>query len=75
MSVYRFKSPPGEMEIVENEQSALAEREFEFSTSIHYYKRDLSPIKEAHRMVKPSDYPYSSNLQQYKGNIVTKEFK
>lgn len=33
LSVYRFKTP----QIEEN---------VEFSTSIHYYKRDLSPIKE-----------------------------
>lgn len=36
LSVYRFKSPS-------------AEEEFDFSTSIHYYKRDLSPIIENQR--------------------------
>lgn len=47
LSVYRFKTPSDE--------------DFEFSTSFHYYKRDLSPVKE--NLIKGNVLsPYCNNL-------------
>ena len=61
LSVYRFKTPS-------------EEELFDFSTSMHYYKRDLSPIKENLNKGNPVS-PYMNNLVQYQGNIVTQAFK
>ena len=64
MSVYRFKSP-----------SSNKGEEYEFSTSMHYYKRDLSPVKEYGISGASSVSPYLANSQEYQGNIVNKAFK
>lgn len=66
MSVYRFK----------------ARDPLEFSTSMHYYNRDLEPIQEnthynaeAVSMGRRLKTPYEANTKEYKGNIVSKQFK
>ena len=68
MSVYRFKSP-----------SLNQIDEFAFSTSMHYYKRNLSPVQEYGSAIIATSgigvSPYNANSQEYKGNIVNKAFK
>ena len=48
LSVYRYKTP--------------LKDSYEFSTSMHYYKRDLSPIKEGSNFICPIHSPYEANL-------------
>lgn len=70
MSVYRLKTPGD------------GESGFDYSTSMHYYNRDLAPVDESKHSnpqtineVKNLDSPYDANSQEYMGNIVNKAFK
>ncbi|CDW87238.1 UNKNOWN [Stylonychia lemnae] len=45
-----------------------------FSTSLHFYKRDLTPLKENYSMC-PDKTPYKSNFQNYQGSLISKGFK
>ena len=45
-----------------------------FNSCMHFYKRDLSPVKEQFPLpLKPS--PYSKNFQNYGVNLSTSDFK
>lgn len=70
LSVSRFKSPGEENQV------------FGYSTTMHYYNRDLDPIcdgvnidPEAINQIKMLTSPYEANTKEYKGNIVSKQFK
>ena len=41
---------------------------------MHFYKRELSPIRETFVMLKKGS-PYKKNFEQYEVNIATKDFK
>lgn len=70
LSVSRFKSPGEENQL------------YGYSTTMHYYNRDLDPIcdgvnidPEAVNQIKMLTSPYDANTKEYKGNIVSKQFK
>ena len=64
MSVYRFKSP-----------NSSVKNDFKYLSSMHYYNRDLSPVKEIGQSFTKTTSPYVANSQEYEGNIVNKAFK
>ena len=41
---------------------------------MHFYKRDLSPIKETFAWCNDRT-PYKSNFQKYEGSLMSKGFK
>ena len=45
-----------------------------FSSCIHYYKRDLSPIREAFPQSSIKT-PYRQNFSNYELNMMSKDFK
>lgn len=56
------------------EQKPEAKQTTKFSSSIHYYKRDLSPIRE-HFPVCSIKTPYRQNFSNYDANMMSKDFK
>lgn len=79
LSVYRFKTTLTQEEkvkMIENGQGKEVPKAYNFQTSMHYYKRDHSPIAEgiavANKALVPFEKsPYEANLAEYEGNIVT----
>ena len=70
-------------EVITSEQNESAEHakptkaitgHTKFSSCIHYYKRDLSPVQEAfpHNNNKT---PYRQNFSNYEVNMMSKDFK
>ena len=45
-----------------------------FSTSLHYYKRNLTPVKESFGFCNDKT-PYHSNFESYKGKLVSSNFR
>ena len=45
-----------------------------FNSCMHYYKRDLSPIKEAFTQCNIKT-PYRQNFENYGANMMSKDFK
>ena len=45
-----------------------------FSTSLHYYKRNLTPVKESFGFCNDKT-PYQSNFENYKGKLVSSNFR
>ena len=50
------------------------ENQTKFSSCIHYYKRDLSPIREAFPQCSIKT-PYRQNFSNYELNMMSKDFK
>ena len=48
--------------------------EEKYFTSMHYYKRDLTPVKEIFATCNEKT-PYKSNFQDYEGSLISKGFK
>ena len=79
LSVYRFKTTLTKEEMVkflETDTTENMDKAYNFHSSMHYYKRDHSPIAEgisfANKMFIPFERsPYEANLAEYEGNIVT----
>lgn len=47
-----------------------------YMTQLHYYKRDLTPVKENFLCFNTDDKtPYKSNFQNYEGSLLSKTFK
>lgn len=45
-----------------------------FTTSLHYYKRNLSPIKESFALCNEKT-PYHSNFENFQGKLISNNFK
>lgn len=65
---------------IENGSVDDVQKAHKFQSSMHYYKRDHSPINEGMQsnnkqfnLIEKS--PYMANLAEYEGNIVTQSFK
>ncbi len=46
----------------------------DITTSLHYYKRNLTPVKESFGFCNDKT-PYMSNFQNYKGSLISSTFK
>ena len=85
LSVYRMKTTLTKQEKIEMIKSTSntfddVQNAYKFQTSMHYYKRDHSPIGEgmtsSNKLYIPFERsPYAANLAEYEGNIVTQSFK
>jgi hypothetical protein len=58
----------------DDEVLTAAECTTSFSTSLHYYKRNLTPVKESFGLCNDKT-PYQSNFQNYKGKLVSSNFR
>ena len=58
----------------DDEVETAAECTTSFSTSLHYYKRNLTPVKESFGLCNDKT-PYQSNFQNYKGKLVSSNFR
>ena len=65
-------------EVNQDQQQELAGKEqkhgTKFSSCIHYYKRDLSPIRETFPQCSIKT-PYRQNFSNYELNMMSKDFK
>eukprot|EP00347_Sterkiella_histriomuscorum_P009800 403339843 len=55
----------------QNERKSVKQH---FQTSLHYYKRDLTPLRENYAMCSEKT-PYKSNFQNYQGSLMSKGLK
>lgn len=89
LSVYRFKTSLSEEEklkLMEEGTTINLQRAYNYQTSMHYYKRELSPVPEgmastsynfsqSKHLTAFAKSPYEANLAEYEGSIVTQSFK
>lgn len=86
LSVYRFKtclSQEEKLKLIEEGSTINLQRAFNYQTSMHYYKRELSPVPEgmasnhfhSKALAASAKSPYEANLAEYEGSIVTQSFK
>ena len=48
--------------------------EGKFTSCMHFYKRDLTPVKENFAAINPKT-PYRQSFENYDINVLTKDFK
>ena len=73
-SLYQIRSiinQPEESTLFNKLQNKLATA---FTTSIHHYKRNLSPVKESFGIINEKT-PYHCNFQNYLGSIISSNLK
>ena len=71
-SIYRSRQlDPSLFNSKSNQDS---ESQVKYFTSMHHYKRDLSPLKETFASCNDKT-PYRSNFQDYEGSLITQNFK
>jgi hypothetical protein len=51
-----------------------ASNEMKYFTSMHYYKRDLTPVKEIFAQCSEK-LPYRDNFQNYEGSLMSASLK
>lgn len=84
-SIYRYKISTMQSASKELDQTDLSESQSperiakakggsKFSSCIHYYKRDLSPIREMFPTCSIKT-PYRQNFSNYEANMMSKDFK
>ena len=63
--------------LYQNRQLAVTDDEghiTDFTTSLHYYKRNLTPLKESFPTCNDRT-PYHSNFENFQGNLISQDFK